>query len=341
MFMNYTKCRSVSKISKLFVLALVCGAFCLQTSVAGAALTFKLSNQLPPNHHISKGIHLFAEKVKEYSNGEIEAQVYDAGSLYRDADILKAIRAGSVETGLIPVNKWSGIIPAVDIFDAPFVFEDLKDLVAFLTEAGPVLDDAFSKYGAKLLFWVDYGWIQFWNSKRPLKTPADFQGLTMRSYSAGDAETLKALGAAPTVISSAELYMSLQRGTIDGTTTGMPAAVIRKVIEVVDYLTIANYATAQFMVQANAKWFNSLKPEQQQIIMKAANDAEQYIRAIVQQSEDEAEATVRKAGIEVHVITPEERAEFFKATESVRQAFLKRSGDLGKKLYDIATKVSQ
>jgi C4-dicarboxylate-binding protein DctP len=339
--MSYAKRFHLPPVGGLLALALVCCAFCLQASTAGAATAFKMSNQFPPNHHISAGIRVFADKVKEYSKGEMEVQVYEAGALYRDADILKAVRSGSVETGLIPVNKWSGIIPAVDIFDAPFVFSGLDSLVKFLGEAGPILDAAFSKYDAKLLFWVDYGWIQFWNSKHPIKTSADFKGLTLRAYSAGDAETLKALGAAPTIISSSELYMSLQRGTVDGTTTGMPAAVARKVIEVTKYLTIANYATAQFMVQANSKWFNALKPEQQEIIMKASHDAEQYIRSIVQQSEDEAEATVRKAGLEIHVITPEERADLFKATEVVRRDFEKKSGELGKQLVDIAAQVSR
>lgn len=339
--MSHAKRFHLPHAGGLLAVVFVCCAFCLQVSTAGAATVFKMSNQFPPNHHISAGIRLFADKVKEYSKGEMEVQVYEAGALYRDADILKAVRSGSVETGLVPVNKWSGIIPAVDIFDAPFVFNGLDSLVKFLGEAGPLFDAAFSKYDAKLLFWVDYGWIQFWNSKHPLKSPADFKGLTLRAYSAGDAETLKALGAAPTIISSSELYMSLQRGTVDGTTTGMPAAVARKVIEVARYLTIANYATAQFMVQANAKWFDTLKPEQQEIIMKASHDAEQYIRSIVQQSEDEAEATVRKAGLEVHVITPEERAGLFKATEVVRKDFEKKSGDLGKQLVDIAAQVSR
>ena len=338
--MSFTKRILQSSACRLLATAFICGSFCLQVGTASAAMTFKLSNQLPPNHHISAGLRLFAQKVEEHSKGEMKVQVYEAGSLYRDADILKAIRSGSTETGLIPTNKWSGIMPAIDIFDAPFIFKDLSSLEKFLGEAGPIFDESFSKYGAKLLFWVDYGWIQFWNSKRPLKTPEDFKGMTLRAYSAGDAETLKALGAAPTIISSSELYMSLQRGTIDGTTTGMPAAVSRKVIEVVNNLTIANYATAQFMVQANGKWYSSLTQAQKDVLTEASHEAEQYIRSHVQKAEDDAEATVAKSGIAIHKVTDEERALFQKATESVRQDFLKKSGDLGKKLVDIAAKAS-
>ena len=135
-----------------------------------------------------------------------------------------------VETGLVPVNKWSGMIPATDVFEMPFFFKDLTSIKKFLDAgAGDLLDREFQKKAVKTLFWVDYGYIQFFNNKRPLTKPDDFKGLKMRTFSSGDAETLRALGAAPTVMSSSEMYMALQRGTVDGATTGMPAAVSRKV----------------------------------------------------------------------------------------------------------------
>lgn len=332
--------RFQSCIGKILAVAVLCGACIAQASSAEAA-SFKLSNQFPPNHHVSAGIKVFADKVAQYSNGELTVQVYDSGSLYRDAEIVKALRSGSVEVALVPVNKWSGLVPAVDIFDVPFTFKDLASLKTFLDEAGPILDAAFSKYGTKVLFWVDYGYVQFFNSKHPLRTPDDFKGLTMRAYSAGDAETMKALGAAPTIISSAEMYISLQRGTIDGANTGMPAAVSRKVIEVQKYMTLANYAAAEFLVQANLKWWNTLSDAHKDAIMKASRDAEDYIRAEVGKAESAAEDTVRKAGIDVHVLSDAERAAFAAATEVVRKDFLEKTGELGAKLVAIANKASK
>ncbi|GHV53432.1 periplasmic substrate-binding transporter [Deltaproteobacteria bacterium] len=339
--MGSAKKSFLSLAHKTLLAAVIGGAFCLSVSVSHAATTFKLSNQFPPNHHVSAGIRLFADKVAEYSKGDIAVQVYDSGSLYRDAEIIKAIRGGSVEVGLVPVNKWSGLVPAVDIFDVPFAFKDLNSIKLFVEEAGPLLDQEFSRYGVKALYWVDYGYTQFFNGKRPLKTPDDFKGLTIRAFSAGDAETLKALGAAPTIISSSEMYLSLQRGTIDGADTGMPAAVSRKVIEVQKYMTLANYAAAEFLVQANLKWWESLPPAQQEIISKASKEAESFIRAEVGKAEKDAEDVVRKAGIEVYALSAQDRLAFIKATDIVRQAFLQKTGELGAKLVQIAEKASR
>jgi len=307
------------------------------TAVAGAKTEFRLSNQLPPSHHISKGLVLFAAKVKEYSKGAVEVKIFDSAQLFKDTEIVEGLQEGLIESGLVPVNKWSGMIAAADVFEMPFVFKDLTSIKKFIDAgAGELLDKEFEKKTVKNLFWVDYGYIQFFNNKRPLTKPDDFKGLTMRSFSSGDADTLKALGAAPTVMSSSEMYMALQRGTVDGATTGMPAAVSRKIQEVQKFMTEANYTTAQFAVQASLKWWEKLPQDQRDAVLKAGKDAEEWIRGAIAQSEDEAEKAIRKAGVQIHQLTPEARPLFIKATEPVRQTFASKTGELAKKLMEIA-----
>jgi len=307
------------------------------TAVAGAKTEFRLSNQLPPSHHISKGLVLFAAKVKEYSKGAVEVKIFDSAQLFKDTEIVEGLQEGLIESGLVPVNKWSGMIPAADVFEMPFVFKDLTSIKKFIDAgAGELLDKEFEKKTVKNLFWVDYGYIQFFNNKRPLTKPDDFKGLTMRSFSSGDADTLKALGAAPTVMSSSEMYMALQRGTVDGATTGMPAAVSRKIQEVQKFMTEANYTTAQFAVQASLKWWEKLPQDRRDAVLKAGKDAEEWIRGAIAQSEDEAEKAIRKAGVQIHQLTPEARPLFIKATEPVRQTFASKTGELAKKLMEIA-----
>jgi hypothetical protein len=56
------------------------------TAAAGVKLDFRLSNQLPASHHISKGIVLFANKVKEYLKGAVEVKVFDSAQIDKDTD---------------------------------------------------------------------------------------------------------------------------------------------------------------------------------------------------------------------------------------------------------------
>ncbi len=319
------------------VAALAAVAVLLGSVAFGADVEFTVSNQFPPSHHISKTIHVFAEKVEELTGGKAKVTVSDSGALYTDAQILEALQEGLVQVGLVGTYKWGGMVPAADVFDLPFLFVDLKSPEKFLNAgADAILDAEFNKKGIKNIFWCDYGFIQMWNNVHPLHGPKDFEGLTMRSYSAGDSNTLKALGASPTLISSAETYMALQQGTVKGATTGMPAAVSRKFYEVCKYLTIANYSTAQFSVQANLEWWEDLDADTQKAIMEAGKVAEKYLREVIAQSEGDAEKVVREAGLEVNTLTAEEHAAMVEATKSVWDAYVARAGEIGQKLVDLA-----
>ena len=122
---------------------------------------FTVSNQLPPSHHISKAIHVFADKVVELSGGKLKVNVADSGSLYNDSQILEAVQDGLVEVGLVGTYKWGGMVPAADVFDLPFLFVDLSSPEKFLNAgAADILDAEFNKKGVKNLFWIDYGFIQ-------------------------------------------------------------------------------------------------------------------------------------------------------------------------------------
>ena len=93
----------------------------LSASVAFAG-EFTVSNQFPPSHHISKTIHVFADKVAELTGGKVKVNVADSGALYSDAQILEAVQEGLVEVGLVGTYKWGGMVPAADVFDLPFLF---------------------------------------------------------------------------------------------------------------------------------------------------------------------------------------------------------------------------
>ncbi|MDT8284662.1 MAG: TRAP transporter substrate-binding protein DctP [Thermovirgaceae bacterium] len=326
--------RQILRKSILFLVAVfILGA----TFSAAFAAEVSLSNQLPPSHHMSKGMEIFAEKVSEYSGGKQTVKIFHSAQLFKDTEVVEAIQEGLVELGLVPVNKWSGMIPATDVFEMPFLFTDLSSPKKFLDAgAGDLLDKAFQEKNAKVVFWVDYGLVQFFNNARQLKRPEDFKGLKFRAFSKASADTISALGGTPVVMSSSEMYMALQRGTVDGAATGMPAAVSRKIFEVQKHMVLANYTTAQFMVQAGNEWWKTLTGEEREVFLKAGADAAAWIRGAIEESENAALETIREAGVDIYTLTPEDREAFVKATEPVRQEFATGTGELGKKLIDIA-----
>jgi len=302
-----------------------------------AKTVIRLSNQFPPSHYISKSMDFFCSKVEEYSQEKIEIKHFSSAQLYNDNEIIEALQEGNIELGLVPINKWSGMIPASEIFLIPFAFEDIFSVGKIIDAgAGELLDKAFQEKGVKVVSWVNLGTVQFWNNKRPIRELKDFKGLKIRAFANIIAETIKALGGAPLIMSSSEMYMALERGTIDGVTTGMPAAVSRKIYEVQKYLTICNYAMPEFMIQANLDWWNNQSKTTKEILIMAGEDTEKYLEEKTSGFIKDARKVIEEEGsTEIYVLSPEERNIFIEATETVRDNYAERAGELGKKLLNI------
>ena len=190
------------------------------------------------------------------------------------------------------------------------------------------------KKGVKPLIWVDYGFVQFGNNKLPLTKPEDFKGLKLRGYGELPSETIKALGAAPVSMGAGEVYMALQRGTIDGQTSGTTAMFDRKMYEVTKYLTMTNHAFPEFVTAINLKAWNKLSADQKKIIEEAAKEVQTAIRSEVKNEEDKALKNLKDKGMQVHVVPAGELAAWQKATESVQALFIKRTGEAGKQMVE-------
>lgn len=298
-------------------------------------ITIKLAHNLPITNHMARGMESFAKKVNESSKGSMTVQIYPSGQLYNDKSMNDALMAGGIEIGMNSTAMWASVIPVMEIFDVPFLFPSYEKVAKALDGGvGAQLAAEMEKKGIKPLIWVDYGFVQFGNSKRPLTKPADFKGLKLRGYGELPSETIKALGAAPVTMGAGEVYMALQRGTIDGQTSGTTAMYDRKMFEVTKYLTMTNHAFPEFVTSINLKFWNTLSADQKKIIEQAAKEVQTSIRSEVKNEEDKALKMLKEKGMQVYDVPESEISVWQKATESVQALFIKRTGDVGKNMVD-------
>lgn len=297
----------------------------------------RLAYNLPQDHHISKGIEKFAKEVKERSDGKVDIQVYPAGQLLDDKDMNDSILSGGVEMGVNSSTLWSSTVPAMGIFDVPYLFTHYDDVgKAVGGEFGDKLRGAMEDKGAKVLMFADYGYIQFANNKRQLEHPDDFKGLKIRSIGDLPSELIKAYGASPAFMGGGEVYMALQRHTVDGATSGTTAMAQRKYDEVAKYLTINNYAYMEFLLVSNKQFWDGLPEKTQNLLTEVAEETEDWIREQAEKEDDKYAKELEKRGMEVYTVPTEDLDEWKEAASPVRDIFLKNSGDLGKELLDIA-----
>ncbi|MCX7780475.1 MAG: DctP family TRAP transporter solute-binding subunit [Negativicutes bacterium] len=309
-------------------------------AAAPEKVTVKLAHNLPVNHHLARGMESFAKKVSEKSQGKIQINIYPSGQLYNDKSMNDALMTGGVDMGLNSAAMWSSVIPAMEIFDVPFLFPSYERVKKALDGGvGDKLAREMEKKGVMPLIWADYGFVQFANNKRPLTRPADFKGLKLRGYGELPAETIKALGGSPVTMGAGEVYMALQRGTIDGQTSGTTAMYDRKMYEVSKYLTITNHAFPEFVLAVNLKFWNSLSAEQKKIIQQAADEVRDAIRAETKNEDERTLKLLQEKGMEVYIVPESEIAAWQEATEPVQAIFAKRAGAIGQQLIDICKQV--
>ncbi len=318
------------------VTALGCGGGAKPAAKAPETITIKLAHNLPVTNHMARGMESFAKKVAEKSNGKITVQIFPSGQLFNDKSMNEAVLRGGVEMGLNSTAMWASMIPAMEIFDVPFLFPDYEKIKKALDSGvGEKLNAEMEKKGAKVLFWVDYGFVQFANNKRPITKPEDFKGLKIRSYGELPSETIKALGAAPATIGAGEVYMALQQGTIDGQTSGTTAMYDRKMYDVTKYLTVTNHAFPEFVTSINLKFWNSLSADQKKILETAAAEVRDAIRAETRNEDAKTLKGLQEKGMQAYIVPAAELAAWQKATEPVLAIFIKRAGPLGQELIDI------
>ncbi len=176
---------------------------------AGKKVEYKLAYALPANHPVAKGVETFIAKVKDKTKGEVVITSFPAGQLYNDKTMNDAIMTGGVDMGLNTVGRWATIIPAMEVFDVPFVFPGYEKVDSAIDGGmGKILEEEMAKKHVKVVYWADYGFVQYANNKKPIKKPEDFKGLKIRGYSELASETIKALGASPVTMGAGEVYMA-------------------------------------------------------------------------------------------------------------------------------------
>ena len=157
-----------------------------------------------------------AKVVGEMTDGKFEIQTFAAGEIVPGLQVLDAVSNGTVECGHTYTGYYIGKNPAL-IFDGslPFGLTPRQHNAWLLFGDGrKLMDEVYDGFGVVALPAGNTGGQMFGWFRKELKTPADFQGLKMRTAGFGGRVMAK-LGAVPQQIAGGDIYPALEKGTID------------------------------------------------------------------------------------------------------------------------------
>jgi len=293
-------------------------------------IVLRYATQMPAKHHLTQADMQFAKTVFEKTNGRVKIEVYPAGQLYKGSALVNAVRSGALDMGIIYGGAMTGMVPLIDVFDIPFVFSDYRTIQKhWQGNVGEIIRKQAVAKGIKILSFGSYGdSFAIINSKRQLRVPADFAGLKIRGNTPMSIEAIKALGASPLRMSSSEVYAALQRGTIDGASTGLGSIVSRKWFEVSKNVSITASSYSVWPVMIGAKKWASLPDDVKKVISEAAAESEKRLIDLVEQKDAKYTAAIQDK-LATYVLTDDERAAWRKALAPVEKAFVARTGKDG------------
>jgi tripartite ATP-independent transporter DctP family solute receptor len=246
-------------------------------------------------------------------------QVYANAQLGDDVRATEAVRMGTLEMVTTSASPLTGLVPEFNVFDLPFIIPSEKAADAiFDGPIGAKLAAALEAKGIKLLAYYENGFRQLTNSAREVKNPADLKGLKIRTMQNPiHLEAFRAMGANPTPMPFSEVFTALQQKTIDGQENPIPTIWLSKFYEVQKFVSLTGHVYGPHIMLIGKKLWDSFPAADQKIIADAAQESAVYQRSINRKMNRDFVDNLRKAGVTVTELTPEQHKAFVDACASV------------------------
>jgi C4-dicarboxylate-binding protein DctP len=272
----------------------------------------------------------FANRVNKALDGRYVVTVFPNSQLYDDNQAVEALSAGFIEMAAPSSAKFIGSVPALQLFDMPFLFPKIETVHKVVD--GPIGDEIRAMFierglGIKLMTFWDNAFKQFSDNVRPLIKPADYKGVKFRIMSSDVLEAqMDALGGVGLKLPFAEVYNALEQGVVDGQENTASNIYTKKFHEVQKYLTFSNHGYLGYAVIMNQKFWDELPADVQKTISTILTEVTVLERQKALELDKEQGTLIRdyakKSGrLQIFDLTPEQTDGLQKAMEPVHNKF--------------------
>ncbi|HKX38763.1 MAG TPA: C4-dicarboxylate TRAP transporter substrate-binding protein [Burkholderiales bacterium] len=283
------------RIAVAIVLSLGC-------TLAAAQHTLKFNHVLGPKEPYHAGFQQWAKAVESRTKGALKIEVFHSAALGKEEDILEQIRQGANIGQNTDSARMGNYVPGIAVMNGPYFAETLAD-VAKLRKAPTVVKwnrELADKFGFQVL---SFSWVQGYRhffTNKPVKTPADLQGLRIRTPPAPIwQESIRALGATPVAMAFGEMYPGLQQRAIDGVELVYNNIPGGKFYEVLKFASETRHIMLINFQVVSAKWFNGLPKSVQQALVEECDKAGEATSRRIFKLEDEVEQKLKQLGMTV------------------------------------------
>jgi tripartite ATP-independent transporter DctP family solute receptor len=276
--------------------------FAIIGRASAAPITMRFGSDSPIGAAHTKSAVVLKDFVESHTSGRVEVTIFPDGQLGSNGPMTNSVKAGTLDAVVTDVTYISTAVPEADVFNLPFLYTDTLQVLRFAGSAvgdklKPKISEAFA---CEVLGFATDGSRNLWNSKHPIKTPADIAGLKMGVQpSKIQRDTILAFGGIPTVVAFNQLYTALQTGLIDGSDKAFADMIELKFYQVTKYLTLTSHFSIVNVLIVSKKFMDKLTPQDQEVVRAAGKPAVDAQVEEILTGEKAALAFLQEKGLQV------------------------------------------
>jgi len=269
------------------------------------ARPFYSNDTHPEEYPTVQAVKEMARLLRERTESRLDVKIFAGGQLGSERDTLEITTFGGLDMNRVNLAPLNSIEPLTAIPSLPFLFRSTDHMRRSLDGApGERILSSLEPHGLIGLCYYDSGERSFYNTRRPILTPDDMQGMKIRVQNSDlYVAMIKALGADATPMSLGEVYQSLVQGVIDGAENNWPSYESGRHFEAAPYYSLTRHVMAPEVLVMSASRWRKLSEEDRVIVKTAAKDSVPYMRALWDKRVDDARARLLAAGVEANEVS--------------------------------------
>jgi len=211
----------------------------------------------------------FVAAVEKDSGGRIKGEIYPASQLGSIPRQIEGTQFGSIQGWIGPPEFLTGVDERFEIMTAPAVIQSMDQAVRISRD--PELKKMLLGFGAEkgltgigLFISAPVSIV----TRKPVRHLAEFKGLKLRTLASPfEGEQIKRLGATPVAMTLGDVLPAIQQGAIDGGVAQVAVFTTMHYFDAAKYITQTNQRYIYSVAEISKKWFATLPPELQKIIV--------------------------------------------------------------------------
>jgi tripartite ATP-independent transporter DctP family solute receptor len=286
---------------------------------AFAQIEIKLGHVGEPGSLFQKSADEFAQRANAKLGSKAKVIVYGSSQLGGDKELIQKLKLGTIDMAL-PSTVMSSEVDLFGIFEMPYIVKDRQHMARIEKEIfWPKLEPEAEKKGLRVLAVWENGVRHITNSKRPIKVPADLQGMKLRvPEGKWRVKMFVAYGANPSPMKFSEVFTALQTGVMDGEENPLTQIYSAKFQEVQKYLSLSGHVYTPAYLTVGMRKFDALPADVRKVLEDTARETQAFVYQTAAKDDEDLLGKLKAAGMQVNDV---DKDAFVAASKGIYEEF--------------------